>query len=380
MARGNLIQGQGSGKVGDIVLMVRQGQQVSRVYTASGARTGKEASEASRIQRVKFGSASNQWGLYRYVCTRMYRKGRSSKQSDYNYFVKKNSLLLPYLTKTENASGVHVLMPGQFSEGSFGRIELVHWVSPEFQEQAVGMRVSLLSGRASEQINWSSTMSNMKSVLSGIFPYARKVTYLLSLADEVQITEGGETFISQSVHHFPVIIDLFKELSSGENLLTVAQYFSARIGNSIISSIISAQSGNIIIASTLFRMIPASSEEYEIMSRLGVLIFATDDDASDCYTTVIPEDAVNPTNGAYADWASYRTAQSLRIAADSYGYQSGVMRDDIAKAGNDISAKVSAYAARLAQVDVKASEAFLKSVGDVSAVQAKVVRKSAEEK
>lgn len=380
MARGNLIQGQGSGKVGDVVFMVRQGQQVSRVYTESGARSGKEASEASRIQRVKFGGASNQWGLYRYVCTRMYRKGRTSSQSDYNYFVKRNVSLLPYFSKEENLAGVHVLQPGVFSEGTLGRIELVLQYNPEYSEGTETFKLLDASVNIASAINWAGNLVGLKAALRDIYPNARKVTYLLSFASELTLEEGSSQFVSQSVKHYPVVIDLYDEIVPGEESQSIRAYFGDRVSDPVLSAIINAQLQSIAVGSTIFQIRPASEAENASLGRLSVLVFGTDDIASDAYTTVLPEDGVNPTAGAYSDWAAYRTQNSLRIAADSYGYQSGVMRDAIASAGNDITAQVSAYAARLAKVDENASVAYLKSVGDVSAVQAKVVRKATEEK
>lgn len=380
MGKGNLLQGQGSGKVGDVVFMVRQGQQVSRVYTESGARSGKDASEASRIQRVKFGSASNQWNLYRYVCTRMYRSGKTSKQSDYNYFVKRNQHLFPYLSKQENLTGVHVLQPGTFSDGNLGRIELVSSYTPTYAEGQIAFYVHDVGISFSSGCDWSSNLSALKTALQSVYPSARKVTYLISIVEELNLAEAGISFLSQNVNHYPVIIDLYAESTQGENEMTVSAFFSSKISSSAMQALINAQTAAIAAGPGLIHFIPRNQADVDLLGRVGILVFASDDNVSDCYTTTLPQDAVNPTAGVYAAWASYRTSSSLRIAADSYGYQSGVMRDDIAKAGNDISAQVSAYAARLAQYDEKASAAFLKSVGDVSQVQAKVVRKSAEEK
>lgn len=122
MAKGNMLQGQATGKVGDIVFMVRNGQQVARVYTSAGGRSGDQASIAVRRQRVRFGAASNQYLLYRNIVRGMYRTGKSTKQSDYNFFVRENVDLLPYLTREENAAGVKCAMPGTFSRGTLGNI------------------------------------------------------------------------------------------------------------------------------------------------------------------------------------------------------------------------------------------------------------------
>ena len=380
MARGNLLQGQGSGKVGDVVFMVRQGQQVSRVYTESGARSGKQASEASRIQRVKFGSASNQWLLYRYVSTRMYRRGRSTRQSDYNYFVKRNQPLFPYLTKEENASGVHVVQPGVFSEGNLGRIELAQYFNPEFISSQASLKLTDANASIPEAVYWSSGMLQFKESMQKAYPTARKVTFLFGITNELSISEGGASFSSQSIVHESVVVDLYNEITPGEISMNVSGYFSSQVKNKELKALFTSLSTDLAVNQTIFTIIPPAESAMPLLSRLAVLFFASDDNVNDCYTTTLLEDGVNPTAGAYADWAAYRTQGSLRQACDSYGYQSGVMRDTIASAGNDISAQVAAYAARLAKLDEKASVAYLKSVGDVSQVQAKVVRKSAEEK
>lgn len=380
MARGNLIQGQGSGKVGDVVFMVRQGQQVSRVYTESGARSGKEASEAARIQRVKFGSGSNQWNLYRYVCTRMYRRGRLGRQSDYNYFVKKNAALLPYLGKGENASGVRVLQPGIMSEGSLGRIELVHSYNPTWTETTNIIVVSDSTISIAETIGWAATMGSLKAALALAYPNARKVSYLFSVADEIEIEEGGLSYASQNVNHSAVSIDLYKESTPGENTTTIKEYFSARVKSQKLAGIINGQALTMCVGSNILYFRTANQEDATFLGKVGVLFFATDDNVGDCYTTILPADGVNPSAGCYADWAGYRTNSSLRIACDSYGYQSGVMRDEIASLGNEINVLAQGYAARLASIDAEAHGAFLKSIGDVSQVQAKAVRKATEEK
>lgn len=380
MARGNLIQGQGSGKVGDIVLMVRNGQQVSRVYTTSGSRSGKEASEASRIQRVKFGGASNQWQLYRYVCSRMYRKGKSSKQSDYNYFVKRNATLLPYLSKEENVAGVHVLQPGVFSEGTLGRIELVISYNPVYSESSYAFKLYDSGVNVPTTIQWGATLSQLKSVLRSMYSSARKVTYLFSFATEISLEESAFTFTSQRVQHFPVVIDLYDEITPGEDEQTIKEYFVSKISDATLSDIITAQTATFASNRIIFTLNPTSQSMTESLGRLSVLLFATDDNATDCYTTALPEDGINPTAGAYADWAAYRTTNALRVAADSYGYQTGVMRDDIASAGNEIAIQVQAHAARLAQIDANASASFLKSVGYVEQATAKEVVKTAEKK
>lgn len=377
MASGNILQGQSSGKLGDVVLMVRNGEQVSRVYTKAGARTGDQVSEAARIQRVKFGAASNQWSLYRYICTRMYRKGRKTNQSDYNYFVKRNQHLLPYLTKSENANGVHCLQPGFFSEGSLGRIELVMSFNPSAAAGSVAFSVMDSQSISAPQVLWSGTVGDLKTYLKVAYPNARKFTYLFSYASEVDVQEEGVAFASQQITHTAVTLDLYNQSSPLEDGQALISFFASKVANQKLANLISSQTKAIVNNNGIFKLYSFEGADLSVLSTLSLLLFATDDNASDCYTTYLPVDGVSPTFGAYSVWSGYRTNDALRVAADSYGYQSGVMRDDIASLGNDIRAQVSAYAAKLRSVDVEAADEYLKAVGPVEQVQAKVVRKAA---
>lgn len=380
MSKGNILQGQASGKLGDTVLMVRNGKQIARVYTTAGARSGDAASEAARLQRVKFGSASNQWNCYKYVCTRMYRKGRKTTQSDYNYFVKRNNLLLPYLTKAENADGVHMLQPGQFSEGNLGRIELVHAFAPTAEGTTPMFLISDTQALSFANIGWQSSLSTLKAALRASYPNARKVTFLFSIASDLTLTEESVNFVSQQVSHYPVVIDLYSELVPGENNTKVNEYFYPKIGDESVSVIIERQAVNSSICrgAHVFRLNSTAETDAAVLAKLGVLIFATDDNASDCYTTILPSTSVDPVNGVYSLWSSYRSKDSLQIAADSYGYQSGVMRDFVASAGNDLTEAAATYAQVLRSVDAEAAAAFEASIASAGGAKARVVRSLVE--
>lgn len=345
------MQGQASGKLGDTVLMVRNGQQLARVYTTSGARSGSAASESARVQRVKFGAASNQWNAYRYVCTRMYRKGRSSNQSDYNYFVKRNQTLLPYLTKKENSDGVRMLQPGVFSEGTLGRISLVHIYDPESAATAPKLRINVSGVEIPNVVSWTADLIEFKVELSKAFPGATKITYLFSVAVPFEVETEDVSEISQSISHYPVTIDLLRETEAGENERTIGNYFQERIPNEVLKSILDNQEGSIAVRSDFFQLRTESREDAYFMEQLGVLIFATNDKVSDCYTTVLPESAIDPIDSVYQVWADYRTSTALRRAAESYGYQSGVMRDDVAAVGSPIEEAAANYAATLREID-----------------------------
>lgn len=380
MARGNIIQGQASGKLGDTVLMVRNGKQLARVYTTSGARSGESASESARIQRVKFGSASNQWQLYKYVSTRMYRKGRKSNQSDYNYFVKRNSIFLPYLTKQENADGVHVMMPGQFSEGNLGRIELLHSVYQGSTDTRASMIISDANSTMSPNVAYSATMATLKASLAARYPSASKVTYLVSIPQEVTLTEAEETFISQYITHYAIVVDLYDEITAGEDELTVAAYFASKVQNQTLKTLFAAQTTLAISSLNRVFALESQSEAGDaFVTSLAVLVFATNDKASDCYTTMLQDNAIPTAVGPYSVWAGYRTTSALRTAAESYGYQSGVMRDDIASAGDDMQLLSAQYIARLRKVDASLAEMAERQVSELGTT-ARVVRKQAQPK
>lgn len=380
MSRGNILQGQASGKLGDTVLMVRNGQQLQRVYTKAGARSGSQASEAARIQRVKFGSASNQWQLYRYVCTRMYRKGRKSTQSDYNYFVKRNASLLPYFTKQENADGVHVLQPGIFSDGNLGRIDLLHYFRTTLSESASNLVLYDSNVDNIPTTRYTQLMSVFKSVMAKAYPRARKLTYLFSYANEFSIEEEGETFQSQQITHDIVTVDLYAESTAGENSQTIAEYFSDRIKSEVFAQIIGNQSLSICLGNGVFYVKAGSESDVTFLSGVAVLLFATDENVSDVYTTELAPQSVDPTVGPYALYSAYRTTESLRVAADSYGYQSGVMRDEVAALGNDLSDAVTAYAKRLKAVSADAHADFMRRIGSPEEVKPVEVRKTTAEK
>lgn len=360
MSQGNILQGQASGKLGDTVLMVRNGKQLARVYTTSGARSGDTASESARIQRVKFGAASNQWGLYKYVSTRMYRKGRTSAQSDYNYFVKRNQAYFPYLTKAENSLGVHCLQPGVFSEGNLGRIDLLHQYIPTAVESSAKWRI-VDSNANFNNVSWSaSTMGMLKAALALAYPNASKITFLYSVATTVTLEEEGNEYFSQAISHWPVMFELYKETVKGEDAKKVKEFFASQVKDPNLSALFDAQTGAFLQVRSLSVITNATAEQTQWMENLGMLVFATDENASDCYTTSISPNAVDPLDSVYRVWAEYRTTQKMRLAAESYGYQAGVMRDQVAALGNDLSQAVTAYAARLAQVDADAAAAYTK--------------------
>lgn len=378
MSQGNIIQGQASGKLGDTVLMVRNGTQVARVYTTSGARSGDAASFAARLQRVRFGSASNQWQLYRYICTRMFRKGRNTNQSDYNYFVKRNVDNLPYFTKLQNADGVCCMMPGQFSEGNLGRIELLSRYQVDASTQRVYTSISDTINPMNVTLSWTAKIGVLKENLKRVYPNARKVTYLVVATSENTITETSEVFISQFFQHFPVILDIYSETVAGENDLALKDYFAARVSDANLNDVITAQTSSFCSRSSSFVLRSTSAEQDSIIESAGILMFATNDLVSDCYTTIVPQSSVSITRGVYSVWGGYRTIDVLQVACDSYGYQSGVMRDEVATSDRDSDAQVHAYTAKLRALEPEAATAFEKEISELGGAIARRVSRPAE--
>lgn len=377
MSQGNIIQGQASGKLGDTVLMVRNGKQVARVYTTSGARSGDTASMAARLQRVRFGAASNEWQLYRYICTRMFRKGRKTNQSDYNYFVKRNVDNLPYLTRLENADGVCCLMPGQFSEGNLGRIELLYYTNKSVSTQLQFTYIQDTINPTTGLVAWSDRVGVLKTAMKKVYPNARKLTYLIVQTSETSISEGAEVFTSQFYQHFPVIVDLYQETQPGENELTLKQYFSNHIPSEELKALCEAQNNPFYDNARVFSIWAKQESDEALVARLGMLFFATNDLVSDCYTTILPAEGVSTTSGVYSVWGGYRTSEALQVAAESYGYQSGVMRDDISAEGNQPQGQAAAYMAKLAQFAPAEVESYKAELESLGGAKAKVVRTTA---
>lgn len=288
----------------------------------------------------------------------MFRKGKKGNQSDYNYFVKRNSDLLPYLTKQQNAEGVHCIMPGQFSEGTLGRSELVISLQKASSSEVSHYQVrdALHSGKAA--VSWTGKMSAVKTMLKSYYPSASKVTFLFSFAPRIVEASEELEFVSQSISHTAVTIELYKESAPGEDEMTAVAYFTPYFAGSPLSELIAKQSESFGGIQNVIALHGATADDYDLFDNLAVLVFATDDNASDCYSTIVPSDGVPPTKTAWSLYSTFRTRDALRAACDSYGYQSGVMRDDIAKVGNDLQALQMAYNARLRSLglDIESAE------------------------
>lgn len=331
MAKGNMLQGQATGKVGDIVFMVRNGQQVARVYTSAGGRSGDQASIAVRRQRVRFGAASNQYLLYRNIVRGMYRSGKSTKQSDYNFFVRENVDLLPYLTREENAAGVKCAMPGTFSRGTLGSlVQNLTYLAPDDDDHT--FEISTPGQAVLTSIAWTESVGNLKDALKGAFPNARKVSYAVIdiTRQELDLPSG-----SQFSHVFTrgdVTFDLFEENPDAPDSTTIREYFAAFAPASLGLGLFATATGDIVDGNKMFQIAASSAIPQGLMENLYVVVFASNDQVGDCYTTTLASMTVPESDGGLSLYDTLRTDNHRQVAEDSYGYATGVMRTNIQQA------------------------------------------------
>lgn len=331
MAKGNMLQGQATGKVGDIVFMVRNGQQVARVYTSAGGRSGDQASIAVRRQRVRFGAASNQYLLYRNIVRGMYRTGKSTKQSDYNFFVRENVDLLPYLTKEENAAGVKCAMPGTFSRGTLGSLSF-DLIMQAQSESRYYYHIQAQGASLGSSISWTDTVGDLKTALKAAFPNARKVTYCLCfiIKSELDIPSGSS--YSHTFERGDVIFDLFEEDPNVADTGTVAEYFAYYGPQTIKDVLFGAVTGSFADGPDLFGYLTESEALIAVLNQLYCLVFATNDQVGDCYTSTLMAITVPESDGGLSLYSTLRTNDHRQVAEDSYGYATGVMRTNIQQA------------------------------------------------
>ena len=331
MAKGNMLQGQATGKVGDIVFMVRNGQQVARVYTSAGGRSGDQASIAVRRQRVRFGAASNQYLLYRNIVRGMYRTGKSTKQSDYNFFVRENVDLLPYLTKDENAGGVKCVMPGTFSRGTLGSLQYSIRFEETGEDEWLYTVASLSTGSASS-IKWNDTVATLKTALKAMFPNARKVNYSLSYIIRNDLSLPSGSSYSHTLDRGDVIFDLYDSDPIVPDTSTIAQYFAYYAPTAFRAALGKLAAETFCDGDTLFQVATDGDISTDLLAAMYVNIFATNDQVGDCYTSTL-DSIIGPEDDGYLSlYDSLRTADHRQVAEDSYGYATGVMRTNIQQA------------------------------------------------
>lgn len=331
MAKGNMLQGQATGKVGDLVFMVRNGQQIARVYTSAGGRSGDQASIAARRQRVRFGAASNQYLLYRNIVRGMYRTGKATKQSDYNYFVRENVDLLPYLTKEENAAGVKCVMPGTFSRGTLGNLgyTLTFALDSSF---VPSVKLSGGQGFGTTVYNGDTLVGDFKEALKSVFPLARKVNYCLCAINKIEISLPNGLQWSHQIQRYDVIFDLYEEDPNVADSETVADYFSYYCPHDDFANIWGGVDTFQLLGTNLFYCKAQSDAYQDVYASLYVNVFATNDQVGDCYSTTMYDIVSVDTDGGISLYNTLRTDNHRQVAEDSYGYATGVMRTNIQQA------------------------------------------------
>lgn len=112
MSKGNMLQGQARGKVGDLVFTVNKGTQVTRVYNSQPA---NPRSKSQMNQRVKLGAAVGFYKRTKNFFKFAFKK--TQKQSDYNAFIKENINISPYIRKDEVLTNIIVPAPYQMTRG-----------------------------------------------------------------------------------------------------------------------------------------------------------------------------------------------------------------------------------------------------------------------
>lgn len=372
MAKGNLFLGQASKKLGSVVFYNRNGNQVSRVWTDSGARRGNDASYAARAQRVRFGSVSSIWRTFSFVSTRMYRSGKKVNESDYNYFARRNWSFMPYLTKKQNELGITMPVPGVYATGGLGEIDLsmlyVHDEADGHIDDLITLRDKNRSSDVS--VNWDDSPMALLNALVKMYPSATKFIYLIGVMTGNGVVDGNTTYTNGYVSWCPVILDVALGASQFTNISTVEELFSSTITNNDFLQYIShILSNNILSGSTIFQLgVSATEEDYHGVKILP-LLFPVNDTASDCYSVAMYPGNFPTNEGPFIFWRAYRTQQAFTAAAASYGYNKDVMQTRANIFGNDIIAWDSEYVAKLEKVAPDIYDVY-KTVMDADGVEA----------
>lgn len=326
MAKGNMLLGQASKKLGSVVFYKRNGQQVSRVWTDSGARSGIDASYPARVQRVRFGAASNEWKSFGYISTRMFKAGKKVTESDYNYFTKKNWQYLPYLTKRQNELGITMPIPGQYSQGNYGDLRL----SIDFKEDEVKhldtYKIAIDGYHYNETLTWGFNVRNAVTAFKSLFPYSDKVIYALGIIYGKTIIDGKGAYVNGAVVWKPVIFNLN---STDETYLnkTIFEHFVDEIGDTNITDNLTNPAESVFMDETYVLNISVDHPAEQASAfKLLPLVFVTNDTANDCYSTMILPGNFSVENPAFVFWRMYRTQNAFDAACSSYGYTQGVMQ------------------------------------------------------
>lgn len=369
MAKGNMLLGQASKKLGSVVFYKRNGQQVSRVWTDSGARSGSEASYPARVQRVRFGAASNEWKSFGYISTRMFKAGKKVTESDYNYFTKKNWQYLPYLTKRQNELGITMPIPGQYSQGNYGDLRL----SIDYKEDAPNERdeykIAIDGYNYNDTITWGFTVKDAVAAYKSLFPFADKVIIALGIIYGKTIIDGKGAYVNGAVVWKPVIFNLNSTDQTYLNK-TILKHFNDEIGDTKIIDGIESAAESVFMDETYVLSISINHlTEQASPFKLLPLVFVTNDTANDCYSTMILPGNFSVENPAFAFWRMYRTQNAFDAACSSYGYSQGVMQTRAAVSDYGFLEMQSDYIKGLAKRDKELYNVY-KSVADSKGIDA----------
>lgn len=346
MSKGIYLLGQSRGKIGSIVTYVAKGEQRQRVYTAAGARKGMEASLPARAQRVAFGGASNEWQLYRYICTRMFRRGKKTNESDYNYFVRINFNNLPYLLKWQNEAGLNYFMPGYYSHGDLGSVPQFIQIGSVSQDiRDISIQTSNIS--ANEVLS-TKNLSVLKDEYKRIFTNADKISILVGKYSQYSEREHIEFAGPIQVEWKVVTLLLSGESKPGENTKSIGDFLNESLGDMIVSFETNAPV-NITNGGQIFKLKFNSANINEDKGYFMAL-FATNESANNCYTTLMQSTGASETNHPFNRWMMSKTQSALDAACASYGYQSSVMQSVIVEVGSRVEDIIESDAANIADM------------------------------
>lgn len=360
MSNGNMLMGEARKKLGSIVFYVRNGEQVQRKWTASGARKGDEASYAARAQRVQFGEAANEWIPYKFICTRMYRKGKKPTESDYNVFVKENWFRFPYMPKEDIAAGYYTLIPGVYSRGSLGECNMYWWWLPNEELTEAQVIAGVFGVNSVGNTKWTDPVENYKVQLRQAFPNASKVTIAMGFLRETSsyLQTVGRRYMS--VQWYPIVFNLFNDDTDDDTTVTVSQYVSSVLANTPFAAFMDRQVGNVQSKGSLFEWYVAYDENKKPTHNMMSMIFATDDRVNDCYTTTLYNGNFTPNQGGWTIYNFLRTDRAFEAAANSYGYTKDAMQGQIIVNGDKMLDNVLRYIDGLKKTLPEVGEAYEK--------------------
>lgn len=133
MATGNPFMGKVRGKLGDTVLQVLKGQQVSKAYNPNPA---NPRSTGQMAQRVKLGAAVGFYKRNKRFFKFAFKKKKL--ESDYNAFIRENLNIAPYLSKEDIVSNNLCPAPYVMTRGDLPQVEVSLVQAVQLEEGEMG--------------------------------------------------------------------------------------------------------------------------------------------------------------------------------------------------------------------------------------------------